>query len=90
MLFYSAILLIFIGIGSLNFIIKDAISSPSINKNSTFFYLVFTRCIKKDTVGYDSITYHNWYNLLSNGEKPTGSYPNIKPDLDFNGVFRFN
>ena len=86
MLFYSAILLIFIGIGSVEFLLSkkgcNKVVLVSI-KILPFFILFLLAVLKKDTVGYDSITYHNWYNLLSNGQKPTGSYPSIETGFRF-------
>lgn len=86
MLFYSAILLTFIGIGFAEFLLSKKGCNKVVLvslKILPFFILFFLTVLKKDTVGYDSITYHNWYNLLSNGQKPSGSYAGIEIGFRF-------
>lgn len=86
MLFYSAILLIFIGIGFVEILLSKKRCNKIVLialKILPFFILFFLATFKKDTVGYDSITYHNWYNLLLNSQKPSGSYSSVEIGFKF-------
>lgn len=77
MLFYSTLVLIITFLGIIEYRLELKKEKKVILifvKILPFLILFILNTFKADSVGYDSVSYHNWYNNLCDGLRPGGSY----------------